>query len=145
MIDICDEIAYNASDLDDAYSAGLVTAEQVCSATPHLAELDDVAQMQFPGSPERVRMHENIRALINWLVSCLLEGMIAAATGLKTVEEVRAHPARVARLSDEASSASRDLKLFLRSRVYEAEEVESARNQSTAKIAGLFDMFLKDP
>ena len=145
IIDLCDEIAYNASDLDDAYSAGLITADAMSQATGQFQQLDELAQMQFPGAPERVRMHENIRGLINWLVSGLLEGTLEAAAGLNSVDDVRAHPGRVARLSVDTSSASRDLKMFLRKRVYENEAVEAARSQSTAKIAILFDRFMKDP
>jgi dGTPase len=145
LIDICDEIAYNASDLDDGYTAGLITAEDLRKATGRLEELDELAEMQFPGAPERVRIHENIRGLINWLVSGLLEGTLAAASGLKTVEEVRAHPVRVARLSAETASASRQLKVFLRQRVYETAAVEAARKESTARIGGLFDLFLREP
>jgi dGTPase len=35
--------------------------------------------------------------------------------------------------------------VFLRQRVYESAAVEAARNQSTARIGGLFDLFMKDP
>jgi dGTPase len=145
LIDICDEIAYNASDLDDAYVAGLITADQLRQATAYLEELDEAAQMQFPGAPERVRVHENIRGLINWQVSGLLEGTLAATGGLTSVEDVRAHPVRVAQLTEDTAKASRELKVFLRRRVYEAAAVEKARNQSTARIGGLFDLFMKDP
>src|SRR4029077_4476839 len=47
LIDLCDEIAYNASDLDDAYAAGLVTVETARAATAALEELDETASMQF--------------------------------------------------------------------------------------------------
>lgn len=145
LIDLCDEIAYNAADLDDAYAAGLITAEDASRATAYFAELDETAQMQFPGAPERVRMHENVRGLINWLVSSLLGGTMAAASSLKNVEDVRTHPARVAQLAPAAAAASRELKAFLKARVYDSEPVEAARRESTRRIAALFDLFLKDP
>ncbi len=145
LIDVCDEIAYNAADLDDAYAAGLITADDASHATAQLEQLDELSQMQFPGASERVHMHENIRALINWLVSGVLQGTLEAAAGLKTVEDVRRHPSRVAVLNGETATASRELKQFLRRRVYESEPVEAARRESTAKIAGLFGLFLKDP
>jgi dGTPase len=145
LIDVCDEIAYNAADLDDAYAAGLITADDACHATAQLEALDELGQMQFPGATERVRMHENVRALINWLVWGVLQGTLEATAGLKTVEEVRNHRGRVALLNPEAATASRELKQFLKQRVYESEAVEAARRESTARIAGLFDLFLKDP
>ena len=36
-------------------------------------------------------MHEVVRGLIDWLVSGLLEGTVAASQGLADVEAVRAH------------------------------------------------------
>jgi dGTPase len=145
LIDLCDEIAYNTADLDDGYAAGLIDAEDAAGATPKLAELDEIANMQFPGAPERVRMHEIVRGLLNWLVTGLLEGTIAAASGLKDVDAVRLHPGRVAQLPGPVAEATRDLKTFLRERVYQSQAVEASRNQSIAKIAGLFDRFLADP
>ena len=81
MIDACDEIAYDTADLDDGYHAGLVTIEAACRASDMFRELDEAADMQFPGAPERVRMHEVVRGLIDWLVSGLLEGTVAAPRG----------------------------------------------------------------
>src|ERR1700675_956297 len=86
LIDPCDEIAYDTADLDDGYHAGLVTIEAACRASDMFRELDDAANMQFPGAPERVRLHEVVRGLIDWLVSGLLEGTAAAAPGLGDVE-----------------------------------------------------------
>ena len=127
------------------YAAVLITADEASHATAQLEQLDELSQMQFPGASERVRMHENIRALINWLVSGVLQGTLEAAAGLRTVEDVRRHSSRVAVLNGETATASRELKQFLRQRVYESEPVEAARRESTAKIAGLFELFLKDP
>src|SRR5437764_6112283 len=68
LIDACDEIAYDTADLDDGYYAGLVTIEAACRASGMFRELHEAAEMQFPGAPERVRMHEVVRGLIDWLV-----------------------------------------------------------------------------
>src|SRR6202163_1936188 len=42
LIDLCDEIAYNASDLDDGYLAGLVDIDQARAAVDRFAELYEV-------------------------------------------------------------------------------------------------------
>ena len=43
LIDLCDEIAYNSSDLDDGYSAGLVTVEDACAAIAQFREFYEAA------------------------------------------------------------------------------------------------------
>ena len=145
IIDLCDEIAYNSADLDDGYSAGLVTVEDACASVAEFRELYEAAEMQFPGAPERVRVQEVVRGLINWLVSELMEGTVAACAGLSGVEDVREHSARVALFSQAAAAGTRELKHFLRKKVYCSDAVTQTRSQFTGRIAGVFEFFLEHP
>ncbi len=145
IIDLCDEIAYNTSDLDDGYFAGLVNLDEARRTVGKIGELDEVLAQQYPGAPERVRLHEIVRGLINWLVSGLIDGTIAAAQGLTSVEDVRKHPMRVARFSLETAAGSRELKDFLGRMVYQSDRLTEDREQSTGLIANLFDFFMKHP
>jgi dGTPase len=145
LIDLCDEIAYDTADLDDGYLAGLVTPEAARCASDRFRELDEAASMQFPGASERVRMHEIVRGLINWLVSGLIEGTIAASVGLADVDRVRAHPDRVARFTVETAAGAAQLKNFLRAKVYNTEDLEKGRRESKARIGALFDFFMAHP
>jgi dGTPase len=145
LIDLCDEIAYNTADLDDGYLAGLVSIEEAVGAVDKFRELDEAVAIQFPGAPERVRVHEIVRGLIDWLVSGLMEGTLAAAAGLAGVEAVRRHPDRVARFSAETASGTAQLKNYLRAAVYESGQLGSARRQSTGLIAALFEFFMQHP
>src|SRR6202161_196431 len=61
LIDLCDEIAYNTADLDDAYYAGLVSIEEAGAAVDKIRELSEAIETQFPGAPERTKMHEIVR------------------------------------------------------------------------------------
>ena len=121
LIDACDEIAYDTADLDDGYHAGLVSIEAACRASDMFRELEEAAEMQFPGAPERVRMHEVVRGLIDWLVSGLLEGTVAASS-LADVEAVRACPFGWCAFPRTATAAAQ-LKRFLRAEVYESEQL----------------------
>ena len=145
LIDVCDEIAYDTADLDDGYYAGLVTMEAACRASDMFRELDEAASMQFPGAPERVRMHEVVRGLIDWLVSGLVEGTVAAAQGLADVDAVRAHPARVVRFTPATSEGAAQLKRFLRAEVYESGQLVQDRQRSVERIARLFELLLAQP
>jgi dGTPase len=145
LIDLCDEAAYNTADLDDGYNAGLVKPEDARRAVDKFRELDEQAGMQFPGATEAVRMHEIVRGLIDWLVTGLMQGTIAAAARLAGVDAVRAHPQRVARFTAETAEGSAQLKRFLREYVYESGVLNRSREQSTAKIAALFEFFMRHP
>ncbi len=52
LMDLADEIAYDAADLDDGYSAHLFTARDVADCVPAYAEIYDAIETQFPGASE---------------------------------------------------------------------------------------------
>src|SRR5215831_2251983 len=79
LIDLADEAAYNTADLDDAYTAGLFTAEEAAEAVPQYLELFETVETQFPGAHARERFYEGLRQLIDLLVSGLIEGTRDAA------------------------------------------------------------------
>lgn len=145
LIDACDEIAYDTADLDDGYHAGLVTMDAACRASDMFRELDEAASMQFPGAPERVRMHEVVRGLIDWLVSGLLEGTVVAAQGLADAEAVRAHPQRIVRFTAATAEGAAQLKRFLRTQVYESDQLVQERRRSVGRIEQLFEVLLGRP
>ena len=142
LIDLCDEIAYNAADMDDGFAAGLIRMEDACAEIPVVAELYETCDTQFPGASPRVQMQEVVRGLINQMVAGLIEGTIAAS---QNVSDVRAHATRIASFTEHAGSLSKQLKRFLRSRVYESPEVSGSRDASIACITRLFEHFLAHP
>lgn len=145
LIDMCDEIAYDTADLDDVYHAGLVTVEDASRDITKFREFYEEITGHFPGASERVRMHETLRALVNWLVSGLVEGTVAAAAGLRTVEEVRSHPSRVVRFTAETARGTAQLKNFLKARIYCAEELDAGRRIAASRIAELFHVLMARP
>ncbi len=147
LIDLADEVAYNAADLDDAWSAGLIAAEDVAHAVPQYRDLRETVETQFPGATERERFHEALRRLIDLSVTGLIEGTVAAAaaSGVADFEEVRAYPGRLAQFSTETGETSRALKRFLFTRVYASDAVSGDRLLSMEHIAELFRFFLENP
>jgi dGTPase len=147
LIDLADEIAYNTADLDDAFSAGLLHPRQVAAAAPYYRELHDAAQDQFPEASVEELFQEILRCLIDALVSGLVDGTAqrAGQAGLRSVEEVRRYPERLAGFTPETRDANRDLKRFLHEHVYSAPELCRERERAAAMIAELFDFFLQHP
>jgi dGTPase len=147
IIDLADEIAYNAADLDDGFSAGMFSIDQVIAEVPHYSELWEAVDTQFSGAPENIRVNEALRMLIDWLVSGLLEGTSAAVTaaGVETADDVRAQPGRLVRFSGGSRETDLALKRFLRNHVYYAPALTAEREQSSEQIAKLFQYFLNNP
>jgi len=147
LIDLADEVAYNAADLDDAFSAGMFTADEIAGCVPQYVAILAAVQTLFPAASAREQFHEALRQLIDSLVSGLVEGTAAnaARAGVADAEAVRHVPGRVAAFSEETAAASRALKHFLFTRVYAAPALAEDRQRSVSMIAELFDYFVGDP
>jgi dGTPase len=147
LIDLADEVAYNTADLDDSFSAGMISAEEAASCVPAYREIYQAVEQQFPGATERERFNESLRQLIDWLVSELIQGVAAKAksAGVSTPDEVRAYPARIAAFTPDAGETSRALKRFLFRRVYSSPKLAEDRTSSVTMIANLFQFFLDQP
>ncbi|MDP9055508.1 MAG: dNTP triphosphohydrolase [Acidobacteriota bacterium] len=147
LIDLADEVAYNAADLDDAHEAGLLTPEQIAAAVPAYAEALDTIETQFPGATERERFQESVRHLIDELVSGFITGTVEAANaaGIHDFEAVRSCPARLARFTPEMRETSLQLKHFLMRNVYCSEALEADRRDSIAKLDRMFGYLLEHP
>jgi len=147
LIDLADEVAYNTADLDDAWSAGLIAAEDIAEAVPQYREIHEAVETQFPGATGRERFHESLRHLVDLLVSGFIEGTVAAAkaSGAADFADVRACPMRLAAFAPEAADTSCALKQFLHARVYASDALGADRRLSMARIAELFRFFLDSP
>ena len=147
LIDLADEIVYNAADLDDAFSAGMFTAAEIAESVPRCGAILAEAETQFPGASPREQFHEALRRLIDSLVSGLVEGTAAnaARAAAADAEAVRHLPGRLAAFTGAVAGASRALKQFLYARVYSAPALAEDRRRSVSMIAELFQYFINDP
>ncbi len=145
IIDLCDEIAYNTADLDDAMSAGLINASRMCAEVPAFEKFYLIVQNQYPGASERVQLDEVVRSLVDWFCTGLLTATVDAAKDLQNVDDVRHHPTRIARYTPETAAASAQLKSILRREVYSSGMVAAERSVSTGQIAHLFAYLMQHP
>jgi len=144
LIDLADEVAYNAADLDDAFSAGLLTGAQIAESVAGYARILDELEMQFPGASERERFQESLRRVIDLLVTGLIEGTAQAAAQSGRARLWKgAAPTRPGsrRVTPETLAANREVKSVLHDAVYTSEALASERNRSTGMIGELFQFF----
>ncbi len=147
LIDLADEVAYNSSDLDDGYAAGMFSLEDAAQAVPAIARLAEEGETQFPGTSEKVRFREVLRSLINEMVGGLIQGTLELATrsGARSVDEVRQLGYRVVAFTPPAAVLRDQLKRFLTQRVYMAQELASERGKATQEVGKLFDYLVSAP
>jgi dGTPase len=147
LIDLADEIAYNTADLDDGYAAGLFKIEDASEWVPEFGRRWEEVESQFPGASEREQFQEVLRGLLDWLVSGLVQGTIEStdAASVSSVDDVRAHPRRLATFTLPAHTANRALKQFLHHTLYYSEPMAGERRRSATQIAELFEFWIAHP
>ncbi len=147
LLDIADEIAYNTADLDDGFSAGLLSIEEIGAAVPVVSELVERVDTQFPGVSERVRFWEIQRQLMNVLIGGFIEGTLRAAAdaGVETAADVRGLKHRIASMSAETAGINKQLKTLLVSRVYGNQSLADLRIAAVKKIGELFAFLVQHP
>jgi dGTPase len=147
LIDLADEVAYNAADLDDGFASGFYEMDEVRSEVPLFNTLLEEVETQFAGSSPRTQFLECLRALINQLVSGLIQGTLECVekSGVRSVEDVRAYPGRLVCFLPATGEANKQLKRFLTSRLYESGVLSDDRAESSGMISSLFQFFLDHP
>jgi dGTPase len=147
IIDLADEIAYNTADLDDGYSAGFFTFDEIATTVPQFGQIAEAVQTMFAGAPERTQFLESLRVVIDHLVSGLIQGTIEAAQAarVENPEDIRHFPARIAALTPHASETNTALKRFLSERLYNSPLLVEERVQAVSMIRQLFEACLADP
>ncbi len=141
---LADEIAYNNHDVDDGLRSGLITLEQLADV-PLVATHFREVRRAYPELPERRVVHETIRRMINTLVTDLIrqsENNITSQN-IATLEDVRSAPALIA-YSPSVNEQQRELKNFLRTRLYRHFRVLRMSAKSQRILSDLFGVFMAD-
>jgi len=145
IANLADEIAYNNHDVDDGLRSGLIQLEQLASVKLFAMHMESVRHA-YSGLAERRLIHETIRRMINALVSDL---MLETEKNLQRyapqdLEDIRNAPPIVA-FSAELVEQSRELKAFLRTRLYRHYRVMRMSAKAHRIISDLFHTFMDDP
>jgi dGTPase len=143
---LADGIAYNAHDIDDGLRAGLIDFAQIAEVDL-LRDTGGEITALYPGlEPDRA-IHELVRRLITFFI----EDAIAEsrrrieASGVASVEDVRAHPAPLIGFSPAALSADESIRSFLVTNMYRHQRLVRIRDQAGLIVRDLFSRFFAAP
>jgi dGTPase len=146
VADAADSLAYDAHDIDDALTIGLVTA-------------DDMAGVEiWRRTAERVRARHGkleaeqyqptvVRALIDRLVGDVLEStwQRLRKERIRSVEDVRAYPGTLVGPGPELEALKAELESFLHDRVYYHHRVQRMAVKGERFVRELFAEFCRMP
>ena len=143
---LADGIAYNAHDIDDGLRAGLIDFAQI-GEVEFLRAIGGEIEALYPGLEPVRAIHELVRRLI----TLFIEDAIAesrrriAATGVASVEEVRAQDAPLIGFSQHMANIDRSISVFLFENMYRHERLIRIRDRAGLIIRDLFPRLLMAP
>ena len=146
VANIADEIAYNNHDVDDGLRAGLITIDDLRECEIIEEHIDDV-KGKWPSLEGRALVNELVRRMINSLVTDLVEHSRCCIeqTSPKSIDEVRQAQNILVDLSADMARKHKQLKAFLKKKLYRHDNVERMSEQSRKVITTLFSAYCADP
>jgi dGTPase len=143
---ISDDIAYNNHDIDDGLRAGLLSVDSLL-ALPMVGDIFRATEEKWPGIERGRIVHESIRELIGVMINDVVgeTRRRATATGVKSVEDVRAQKGALVAFSPGIDKAQRLLKAFLYENMYRHWRVLRMQRRARQVVGELFEVFIDDP
>jgi dGTPase len=147
LIDLVDEIAYNIADLDDGFEARLLDLDLLRAELPAFAESYAATERAYPLARTQPKFSEAIKGILDRLATDLIENTRARLleSGVKSVEEIRRAPIRLAGFSAPQAAVSASLKQFLSRRLYNHPALLDERDRSVEALDQLFHYYLDHP
>ena len=143
---IADDVAYTNHDLDDGLRAGFLQIDELRSvplAGDALAEVD----RRYPGLDLPRRVHETIRRLIDGMARDIIDVAKArlASLELQSPAAVRALAGPIVTFSPAVEAGLRELRRFLRERVYRHYKVNRMSLKARRVVRELAELLLAAP
>lgn len=140
IVNLADEIAYCNHDLDDGLRSGLLTLEQLTEVSLWQENYERTGQM-------KIRLRQTVKSIINEFVTDLISQVeenlrLAKITG---VADVRAARAPLVSYSEAFDKKNRQLKQFLREKMYRHYRVERMADKAKRILEALFETYLGNP
>src|SRR6478752_4832817 len=141
LIDLTDEIAYSTADLDDGVEAKILTRGQARQNVPLFARLHAEVEQRYPAAAEKLLFNEALKRVMDHLVTDLITATREriSAAGIRTVDDVRSHPARLAGFSPEVDAERKQTKQFLYSNLYLSKALEPEKRMAEEIVTHLFE------
>jgi dGTPase len=147
LVDWVDEIAYNTADLDDALEAELLDLDILRREVPLFANFYDKIDRTFPQARPKLKFNEALRDVLDLLASDLIANSqrLVREAGVRTVEDIRRSPVRLARFGDSVRAQNAQLKRFLFTHIYNHPYVTEDCERSIRCLEELFSFYLRQP
>jgi dGTPase len=146
VADLADEITYYSHDLDDALDFEILSPAQLVQ-NDVWRRSESAVLARYPG----VRPPELHKLIIRDIIDNEVHDLVAtsattiADAGVQSADDVRRHPVRLIRYSDELAEANRALRKFLYQNVYYHPRVSDVNRRACEMLWRVFEAYVLDP
>jgi dGTPase len=146
VADAADGLAYDAHDVDDALSVGLIILDDLRELEIWRRSLEQALRRHAGLGPAQFQTTV-VRTLINWQVGDLLEHTRRrlAEAGVRSVADVRRAAEPLVAFGPEAQRLRAELEDFLHRRVYQHYRVQRMALKGRRIVTALFAEFRREP
>jgi dGTPase len=147
LIDLTDEIAYNTADLDDGFEAKLLRLPHIRERVPIFERYYVEAEARYPDAPEKMKFNEALKRMLNRFVTDLIHTtqQRVEQSGVKSLEELRRRPERLAGFSPEVEAERRAAKSFLHEALYNTKQLEPEKRKAETVTTEVFNYLVAHP
>ena len=147
LIDLTDEIAYSTADLDDGYESKLLKLADIRRGVPVFERYFVEVERRYPDAPEKLKFNEALKQVLNRFVTDLIAGTRerVQSAGVRSLEELREYPQRLAGFSPEVEAERRQAKSFLYTALYNCKQLEPEKRQAEKVIGEVFRHLMSHP
>jgi dGTPase len=147
LIDHTDEIAYNTADLDDGFEAGLLTLDAIRREVLIFDRYFRQVEGEFANVPDKLKFNEALKRILDHFATDLIENTRSRlqAAGVRTVEDIRHHPERLAAFSPATDEERAQAKRFLHQNLYHCESLRPQKADGERIVGDLFSYWIENP
>ncbi|MBI4384939.1 MAG: deoxyguanosinetriphosphate triphosphohydrolase [Nitrospinae bacterium] len=146
VADLADAIAYNAHDLDDGVTSGLLDIDLIRKVALW-RENERALDRKYSNLDMKLKKYQIVRHIINDLISDFRKNTLKNIRKFKiaTPDDVRACPVRIGGFSPECNDRHQELKKFLFKNMYRHRRVRRIEFKAELCLTEIFKAYVKIP
>jgi dGTPase len=146
IVDLADEIAYLAHDVDDGLKAGMLTLEDL-EASALYRDASRAARDATPNAEPRIIRYQTVIRMIDAMSTDLMHNLAAEIdrAGVQSVEDVRRAGRALASFSSVMTPQVLELKQVMAEKLYRHYRVSRMTEKAGRVLARLFETYMSEP
>ena len=146
LVDIADEIAYNAHDIDDGLSSGILTFE-ILRSEESLIKLVGEDFFRDIKNNEDQKRYALVRKIINLMVTDLINEtqQMINRLGIKNLDDIKNSSDKVSSYSDDMTMCVKGIKKFLFNKLYLDPKLQAMSKTANTIISTIYEKLNDSP